>query len=124
MLGYGLVFEMLIATGCDFGSNSKVSRPDNSDEAVLRAALGNLTEFTKNIGAMKQLYASGVTVTAKEQKEMRGKQFKLAEPVSIKAEGNTATFKVLVRQGENETTVEWTAVKESDTWKLQKTPVK
>lgn len=123
-LGCLAVAIFLAGSGCDLGSNSRTSRPDNSDEAILRALLSNLGEYSKNLNAMKGLFAASTPVTAKEQKAIRGKQFSLAEPVSIKVEGSSVTFKVRIREGEKETMVDWTATKESDTWKLQKTPLK
>lgn len=116
-----LVAVLTIALpGC--GSSQPSSDETNTDARRLRSLVGDLIDNSDDLPTLGAKFSRAAPPNAALLAKVRQYSLSLVEPIEVN--GNLATFRVRVRQGQQERgEVKWTAVKEAGGWKLRATPL-
>ncbi len=120
MVGLALI---MVVVGCDSGP---AGRPDDSDEARINFLLGALNGRARSAAQepedFRQLFAAGAAPAESEIPRYAKAGF-YSKGVSIS--GDTATVKVEVEtmEGELDELLQWTLVREGESWKIKDAPL-
>jgi hypothetical protein len=120
--GPALILALLAIALPACGPPKSDSEESNADVRVLKSLVGNLVDYSDDLSTLSEKFSKKCPPSQALLAKVRQYSLSLVEPVEVN--GDAATFRVRVRQGQQERgEVKWTAVKEAGGWKLKTTPL-
>jgi hypothetical protein len=111
---------LLSASGCE--RQQHASAPPNPDAAQIIAVITSVSDSSDTLTKLSRKYAKEAQPNEAQRKQLFKCSYSIDGPVKI--DGNTATAKVKIKQGDQERgSAEWTVIKDGEIWKLKSTPM-
>jgi hypothetical protein len=120
--GAAWIFAIAMFAGCGGDSFKEYDELETSKIATL---VGTVAQAMTDQKHFDEIFAPGTGPTPARRKELFGYMF-FTQGKDVKIDGNTATFPVDVKNGNTSdivVTVEWTAEKSGNTWRLTTCPI-